>query len=310
MTCQLRSCWPRGGEYSAGATDCTRWERYHFWPRGSCSPFPSLSVLRQRSEMLDFSSLHMLGLCAFGVSGLAAGLAGMYASWRKKVWIPRWQWAILAVSCPAIAVFLAPRSNFGAAAPVEAIEPPRVEWLPPLKMMPGNSAVTDQGHDLTLWRADIDVNAETRLADAARRELSRDGLTGRAIQRAPADRFSNCHGWVFTGGQFLIPDHVVDSILSENGYAAVEQPAAGDLVIYRDERGAAVHSATVWAIGEDGRALLESKWAWMGRFIHVPDNTPYGQKWQYYHSSRSGHFLKGDRESLSNMANQRRGISK
>jgi hypothetical protein len=224
----------------------------------------------------------------------AAALAAAVAS---RVQSPRWQWAVLAVGCPAIAAVLVPHVEPPVAKSPALEQPPPVDWLPPLKMMPSNSALTDESHDLTLWQADIPSGPEDGLKDAAARELSKQDLLGRAIQLAPPDRWSNCHGWVFTGGRYLIPDHVIDSIIEENGYRPVEQPAAGDLVIYRNERGEAIHSAVVWAIGNDGRALLESKWAWMGLFLHFADSSPYGRNWHYYHSARGDHVLRGERES-------------
>jgi hypothetical protein len=47
----------------------------------------------------------------------------------------------------------------------------------------------------------------------------------------------------------------------------------------------------VWAV-EGARVLLESKWAWIGRYLHPPDATPFGQDCTYYHSPRTGHLLR------------------
>ena len=58
-------------------------------------------------------------------------------------------------------------------------------------------------------------------------------LTDQMIRRGAASDASNCHGWVFTGGRFLLYLEDVEVILRENGYAEVPEPQPGDLVIYR-----------------------------------------------------------------------------
>src|SRR5262249_19240407 len=119
----------------------------------------------------------------------------------------------------------------------------------------------------------------------------------RVIQTAPADRSYNCHGWVFAGERFFIPPPEVDWILQENGYHTVNNPSVGDLIIYRDEKGIAIHSGLVWAMGGSGRIMVESKAGWLARSLHTPENTPYGKRWTYFHSSRPGHALHGVRSA-------------
>jgi hypothetical protein len=231
--------------------------------------------------------------------------AGIIAAVWSRARSPRWQWAVLAVGCPALAALMVPNIASRSTLPPEINEPGEIEWLPPLRMMPSNSAVTDEGRDLTLWQADIAPDSEERLALAEAREMARIELLGRAMRVAPPDRFYNCHGWIFGGGRCLLPDRVVDSILQENRYEIVEKPAQGDLVVYRNKHGEAYHSATVWAVGADGRVLLESKWGWMGCYLHFPETTPYGQQWTYYRSPRSGHLLKSETDSRADTARRR-----
>ena len=109
---------------------------------------------------------------------------------------------------------------------------------------------------------------------------------------APADRSYNCHGWVFTGGLYFLPDDEVEPILQENGYQVVDHPQAGDLIIYHNDRGQVAHSGRVWAVG-DGNLLVESKWAWLGRYLHPPEASPFGHYWTFFHSARPDHRLRG-----------------
>src|SRR5207248_4115602 len=81
-------------------------------------------------------------------------------------------------------------------------------------------ATTDRGtlvalHEVTAARDGGDLNA-------AEERILRDGqLDGQVIHRGPPDDRSNCHGWVFTGGRFILPGAQVDLVLKENGYQEV-----------------------------------------------------------------------------------------
>lgn len=189
---------------------------------------------------------------------MARALTALFAQARA----PRWQWAALAVGCPATAALLA----FGADR--------RAVPLPPVRSLPPGTAVTDRGRDVHLGEPAGGPWPVESLWAAEARQLREYGLAGRVIQVAPADWSYNCHGWVFTGGHYLLPDGDVEPILRDNGYTPVEQPAVGDVAVYRDERGDVCHTGRVWAVGEGGQVLLESKWAYMGRYLHPPDATP------------------------------------
>jgi hypothetical protein len=216
---------------------------------------------------------------------LTHALASAWACARK----PRWQWAALAVGCPVVALLAAlliPASLPQGVRPFEGIEPP------PLRRLPPGAVVTDRGHDVPLWEAAGGPGPEEVLRTAEAETLRKYGLAGRVIQVAPGDRSYNCHGWTFTGGRYFLPDDAVEPILRDNGYRLVEQPELGDLVVYRNDHGAVCHTARVWAVQEDGPVLLESKWAWIGRYLHPPDATPFGSGWTYHRSARSGHYLR------------------
>ena len=69
-----------------------------------------------------------------------------------------------------------------------------------------------------------------------------DGYTGRLIVAGGADALSNCHGWVFTDGEFCVDGARVDDILRENGYTPVVDPQPSDLIVYRDHDGVPMHT--------------------------------------------------------------------
>lgn len=101
----------------------------------------------------------------------------------------------------------------------------------------------------------------------------------------------NCHGWVFTGGKFWINSSQVREILDDNGYQAVAQPQAGDVIVYL-VKGEVVHTGIVRS-ADANQVLVESKWGLQGRFIHTAENQEYSQEFVYYRSDRRGHLLQG-----------------
>lgn len=150
------------------------------------------------------------------------------------------------------------------------------------------SARTDQGRAVTL-------HAPTP-GDEIKgpRPTSRRGSGARTIQTGPPDPGSNCHGWVFTGGRYLVSGHDVELILADNGYLEVKGPQPGDVAIYRDTTGFATHTALVCGLGDKGAVLMESKWGQGARFIHTATDHPYSRDAvTYYRSDRGSHTLAG-----------------
>jgi len=128
--------------------------------------------------------------------------------------------------------------------------------------------------------------------DAERRALTGMGFSERLIRTGPATEVTNCHGWVFTAGEYWLAPDDVELILTDNNYESVSEPGPGDLVIYR-EGSKLLHSGVVRTLMNDGSILVESKWGWMGTFIHPVGGTCYGRGVTYYHSLRGGHTLTG-----------------
>lgn len=120
-------------------------------------------------------------------------------------------------------------------------------------------------------------------ASAADVEFKSRRFPAGCIETAPADSRYNCHDWTFFGG----PNHyfqtgTVEEILGERGYQPVDQPALGDVIIYRCPSGAITHSGVVRALGTHGFVLIESKWGALGRYLHEPSVNGYPYQHAYY----------------------------
>jgi hypothetical protein len=98
----------------------------------------------------------------------------------------------------------------------------------------------------------------------------------------PPTNAYNCHGWTFACTSGRIDDPAdVDTIISGNGYTRITPTASapakpGDVVIYRDAHGNAIHSGIVRKVDPaTGRPTeVESKWGDFERYKHPPDKVP------------------------------------
>ncbi len=153
------------------------------------------------------------------------------------------------------------------------------------------NATTDRGNRVVLKEA-TDPRAVSELRDPEEKILRDAAFRDQLIRRGgPADQ-SNCHGWVFSGGRFLLSPEDVELILKENGYHETQEPRAGDLVVYR-QSGAVAHTAIVRYVSEGQPVLVEGKWGVMGVFLHPADKSFYGTEYSFHRSARSGHLLVG-----------------
>jgi hypothetical protein len=89
----------------------------------------------------------------------------------------------------------------------------------------------------------------------------------------------------------LINSDGVSTILEDNDYTRVDCPETGDIAIYRNTRGDAIHTALVCTVLQDNTVLLESKWGLHQRFIHLPEDQPYSTLIEYFRTTRSGHHI-------------------
>ena len=120
------------------------------------------------------------------------------------------------------------------------------------------------------------------------------GLFGQIVRTGPPTDAYSCHDWVFTGGRFLLVAVRLEMILEDNGYQEEADPREWDLVVYRPiEGGEILHSGVVRAVDAGGAVRVESKWAWMGRYIHPAELDRDSRTiCSYYRSARPGHLLR------------------
>jgi hypothetical protein len=152
-------------------------------------------------------------------------------------------------------------------------------------------ATTDRGAPIVL-REVIEARETQTLTEAEARLLSNNQLNLQVIRTSSADDHANCHGWVFTGGRYVLSGEDVGLIVSDNSYGEISDPRPGDLVVYRGD-GQIVHTAIVQYVTKGQPVLVQSKWGNLGVFFHAIDKSPYGMEYKYYRSDRRGHLLAG-----------------
>ena len=150
--------------------------------------------------------------------------------------------------------------------------------------------VTDKGNYIPLYRLDADLSTFVTYSETADEKYS--SFVHEGIQRNGPDQNANCHGWVFTGGRFLLKGNDIDVILADNHYVEVGIPEPGDIVIYRDRENRILHTALVQGILRDGTIISESKWGVDKRFLHLPEGQPYSAIYSYYRTTRSHHLIE------------------
>jgi hypothetical protein len=166
-----------------------------------------------------------------------------------------------------------------------------VLWAAPgqPEALPERFAITDRGSLIALHHWKAPEQEFERYASVITTPLLQ---LYPSIQVGNASKQSNCHGWVFTGGEFVLATQDIDKILSDNGYEQVADANPGDIVIYRGFQGEVLHTGLVRGVLDDGTVIVESKWGVAGRYLHRPEDQPYGQQFAYYRSPREGHLLQ------------------
>jgi hypothetical protein len=155
------------------------------------------------------------------------------------------------------------------------------------------NAITDRGTKLVLKvPVESSVKDVPELTSAEDRILHKVHLDEDVIRRGAADDRSNCHGWVFTAGRFILLNEDVQLILKENGYREQQDPRPGDLVVYRQNEIIA-HTAIVRYVSEGQPVLVEGKWGELGVFLHAVHRSVYGTSYTFFRSERRGHVLAG-----------------
>ena len=154
-------------------------------------------------------------------------------------------------------------------------------------------ARTDGGRQINLWTLPPNIASAEDMQEMEINTVRQGDLAEKQIRTGPPSEDYNCHGWVFAAGSFWVRGCDVPAILEDNGYLLVCEPEVGDIIVYHDKSDTVTHSGVVRAVTEEGTVLVESKWGWLGRFLHMPQDTFYGDHWAYYHTDRPGHRLAG-----------------
>lgn len=161
----------------------------------------------------------------------------------------------------------------------------RVQSVP----IEGESVYTDRGSRIPL-RQPANPRGNDHLFALEDRYLLSARLKEEVIRHGQPDERTNCHGWVFAEGKFLVASEDVNLILRDNQYVEASQPQPGDLVVYR-ANGAITHSAIVRYVTDGQPVLVQSKWGALGVFLHPISQSPYGTGFTFYRSPRRGHLL-------------------
>lgn len=67
------------------------------------------------------------------------------------------------------------------------------------------------------------------------------------------------------------------------------KPQVNDVIIYRTDAGAIIHSGIVTKVDQQGKVVeIESKFQTGGRYKTTPEQTTYGKNWEIYHTDRAG----------------------
>ena len=150
-------------------------------------------------------------------------------------------------------------------------------------------ALSDRGREIPLYVLDPTSNHQPAGWQPVTQGFRK--LAQSIIPKAGPSACTNCHGWVFADGRFLLDGTSVQMILEDNGYQPVANPRSGDVIVYRDRAGLIRHSGMVSGILADGSVMIESKWNLQERFLHRPEDQPYATDYTYYRSPRGKHGL-------------------
>jgi hypothetical protein len=168
--------------------------------------------------------------------------------------------------------------------------------------LPDTPLTTDRGRPVPIHQI-VGRQKESLLAELWEpqlRVLDSFELQNQTIYVTQGWQECNCHGFVFTGGQFWIEGKSVDMILEDNGYEAVNDPRPGDVIVYRDRDDDVSHTGLVRGLASNGVVLVESKWGKYGRFVHRHDRHPYADgQIEFYRTGRPGHLLQGTSPGLA-----------
>lgn len=222
--------------------------------------------------------------------GLASAGLGVAALCVPRLRHSRLPALLLLVGSPLLGIVWWHEQSTRNADQTEGDRPDRGEYRIALSEVRQPTAFTDRGRPVHVAVLGKPVSAEVLSENESERVEEHD-LSRKVIARTDPDPSHNCHGWVFTGGRFWVPGDDVTRILADNRYTKVNSPEVGDLAVYRTSARAITHSGVVFST--TGGTLVESKWGPLGRYLHGPDDQPFGGECVFYRSARRGHLLNG-----------------
>ncbi len=260
------------------------------------------------SEMVEIASLFspvpvpLAAALGLGVL-LVAGLGKQVAALRRIVRLPGHRagvWTLLAAAV-AVSGWLTYRVH--AELRPALWEPPASANVFTSELEPRFVGITDRGRQIPLFRSTAPAMTPA-LADHLQNHPDHPKRRMKTIIRAAPDGSSNCYGWVFAGGKFLLSSGGVRMILQDKGDTRVASPRPGDVVCYYGGDGMPVHVGVVSRVADHGTVTVESKWGSEGRYLHCPEDQPYSQSFVYYRSQRGGHQIP-IREAATSLVKQR-----
>jgi hypothetical protein len=242
-------------------------------------------ALASTVSCLAGQSSEIWGASAALASVCALAFVLHYSIVRKAIaWFasPTALWGIVLVAAPTSATLLAWSLN----QPDECPSPPG-PLLVDREEIPHFHLLTDAGRRLPVYNL-IVMQSATEFEEAF---IAERHFACRVIRTGDPDPTHNCHGWVFTQGRFALRPEDVEAILADNHYEKVTEPQPGDLIVYRSVDGQIEHTGLVRSVIAGEIVLIESKWGPLGRFLHAPEDQPYGTDYAYYRSPRPGHLV-------------------
>jgi hypothetical protein len=262
--------------------------------KNTLSFFLTLGAVALAMSILRSAAWYVFGVVLLGWCTAAVMASAFFRSTltRCLLLIPRRPWiplSLLGIALAGGSVYYQERSEAQQIQTDQAYNS-AIAYKPAMKQAP-ETALTDEGHPIALMVADQARSTE-ETTFWERHFLEGGNWYEHVIFRVPPNDHSNCHGWVFTNGNYWISPKDVESILKENHYEAVATPQVGDLAIYHEDSDVLLHSGIVRGM-IDKDVLVESKWGTLGVYLHLAQNCIYGDYVTYYHSARQGHLLHG-----------------
>jgi hypothetical protein len=151
-------------------------------------------------------------------------------------------------------------------------------------------AVTDLGTRIPMYVRQASADDFERFIDSNRKTVQ--PVAQKAMLRGAPSPLTNCCGWVFTAGRYIVRCEDVGTILRENAYREAAVPQIGDVAVYRNDSGQIQHVGIVRGfMGSESPALVESKWGADGIYLHLADEQPYSCNISFWRSSRPTHVL-------------------